>query len=55
MNAITMLKHQHREVEALFKQLHKARLGSARRTVFEKVADALGCTPRSRRSISIRR
>ena len=36
-----MLKHQHREVEALFKQLHKARLGSARRTVFEKVADAL--------------
>ena len=41
MNAITMLKHQHREVEALFKQLHKARLGSARRTVFEKVADAL--------------
>ena len=41
MNAITMLKHQHREVEALFKQLHKARSGSARRTVFEKVADAL--------------
>ena len=41
MNAITMLKHQHREVEALFKQLHKVRLGSARRTVFEKVADAL--------------
>jgi hemerythrin superfamily protein len=41
MNAITMLKHQHREVEALFKQLHKARAGGARRTVFEKVADAL--------------
>jgi len=41
MNAITMLKHQHREVEALFKQLHKARASGARRTVFEKVADAL--------------
>jgi hemerythrin superfamily protein len=41
MNAITMLKHQHREVEALFKQLHKARSGAPRRTVFEKVADAL--------------
>lgn len=41
MNAITMLKHQHREVEALFNQMHKARTGSARRAVFERIADAL--------------
>ena len=41
MNAITLLKHQHREVEALFKQLHKARTGGPRRNIFEKIADAL--------------
>ena len=41
MNAIELLKHQHREVEALFTQLHKAKTGAARRNVFEKVADAL--------------
>jgi hemerythrin superfamily protein len=41
MNAIKLLKHQHREVEVLFKQLHKARLGGPRRSLFEKIADAL--------------
>lgn len=41
MNAIKLLKHQHREVEALFKQMHKATAGKARRHVFEKIADAL--------------
>ena len=29
MNAIELLKHQHREVEALFKQMHKAQGGRA--------------------------
>ena len=41
MNAIKLLKHQHREVDALFKQLHKAKAGGPRRSVFEKIADAL--------------
>ena len=41
MNAITLLKHQHREVEALFKQLHKAKAGAPRRNIFERIADAL--------------
>jgi len=41
MNAIDMLKHQHREVEALFKQLHKAKAGEPRRKLFERIADAL--------------
>jgi hemerythrin superfamily protein len=41
MNAIALLKHQHREVEALFKQLHKAKTGAPRRNIFEKIADAL--------------
>jgi len=41
MNAIAMLKHQHREVEALFNQMHKAKTGGARRAVFERIADAL--------------
>src|SRR5262245_15207645 len=41
MNAIRLLKQQHREVEALFNQMHKATSDSARRTVFEKIADAL--------------
>jgi hemerythrin superfamily protein len=41
MNAIKLLKHQHREVEALFKQMHKAKSGGPRRNVFEKIADAL--------------
>lgn len=41
MNAIALLKHQHREVEALFMQLHKAKTGAPRRSIFEKIADAL--------------
>ena len=41
MNAIAMLMHQHREVEALFNQMHKAKTGGARRAVFERIADAL--------------
>ena len=41
MNAIKLLKHQHREVEALFKQMHKAKGSAAQRKVFEKIADAL--------------
>src|SRR5678815_5998545 len=41
MNAIDMLKHQHREVEALFKQLHKAKAGEPRQKLFERIADAL--------------
>jgi hemerythrin superfamily protein len=41
MNAIALLKHQHREVDALFKQLHKVRAGGPRRIIFEKIADAL--------------
>jgi hemerythrin superfamily protein len=41
MNAIKLLKHQHREVEALFKQMHKSKSATARRHVFEKIADAL--------------
>ena len=41
MNAIKMLKKQHREVEALFKDLEKAKSAGPRRKIFEKVADAL--------------
>ena len=41
MDAIKMLKKQHREVEALFKELQKAKSAGPRRKVFEKVADAL--------------
>ena len=41
MNAISLLKHQHREVEALFNQMHRAKTGNARRNVFERIADAL--------------
>src|SRR5215471_9909414 len=41
MNAIAMLKHQHREVEALFNQMHKAKTASARRNVFDRIADVL--------------
>jgi len=41
MNAIKLLKQQHREVEALFKQLEKAKGAGQRRKVFEKIADAL--------------
>ena len=41
MNAIKLLKQQHREVEALFKQFEKARSTAPRRKVFFKIADAL--------------
>src|SRR5689334_6390135 len=41
MNAIKMLKQQHREVEALFEQLEKARTSAQRQKVFDQIADAL--------------
>jgi hemerythrin superfamily protein len=41
MNAIKLLKQQHREVEALFKQLAKGKSAGPRRKAFEKIADAL--------------
>lgn len=41
MHAIEMLKHQHREVEALFKQIHKATAGEPRQYLIDRIADAL--------------
>jgi hemerythrin superfamily protein len=41
MNAIKMLKQQHREVEKLFKKLTATRTDETRRTAFEEIADAL--------------
>jgi hemerythrin superfamily protein len=41
MNAIKLLKQQHREVEALFKRLEKAKSAGPRRKVFDEIADAL--------------
>jgi hemerythrin superfamily protein len=41
MDAIKMLKKQHREVEALFKELERARSAESRRRIFERLADAL--------------
>src|SRR5262245_46405296 len=41
MNAIKLLKQQHREVEALFKHLEKAKTGAQRRKDFDRIADAL--------------
>lgn len=41
MNAIKLLKQQHREVEALFKQLEKARSPRPRLKAFEQIADKL--------------
>lgn len=41
MNAIKMLKKQHREVEGLFKELEKAKSAASRRKTFEQIADAL--------------
>ena len=41
MNAIKLLKQQHREVEALFKQLEKARSARPRQKAFEQIADKL--------------
>jgi len=41
MDAITMLKRQHREVSELFERFHKARTGRQKQDIFEKIADAL--------------
>jgi hemerythrin superfamily protein len=41
MNAIKMLKQQHREVEKLFKQVEAARSAEPRRKAFIQIADAL--------------
>jgi hemerythrin superfamily protein len=41
MNAIKMLKQQHREVEKLFKQFESEKPGESRTRVFEEIADAL--------------
>jgi len=41
MNAIKLLKQQHREVEALFKQLEKAKTAGSRRKTFDQIADKL--------------
>ena len=41
MNAIKLLKQQHREVEGLFKQLEKAKSARPRRKAFEQIADKL--------------
>ena len=41
MNAIKLLKQQHREVEALFKQLEKARTADSRQKTFDQIADKL--------------
>jgi hemerythrin superfamily protein len=41
MNAIEMLKQQHREVEALFAQFKKAKSAGPQRKIFEQIADAL--------------
>jgi hemerythrin superfamily protein len=41
MNAIDMLKKQHREVEALFAQFKKAKSAAPQRKIFEQIADAL--------------
>src|SRR5687768_6594917 len=41
MNAIKLLKQQHREVEALFKQLEKAKSARPRQKAFEQIADKL--------------
>src|SRR5436190_1824030 len=41
MKATKFLEQQHREVEALFKQLEKAKAAGPRRTLFDKIADAV--------------
>jgi len=41
MNAIKMLKQQHREVEKLFKQFDSAKSAGPRQKAFEEIADAL--------------
>jgi hemerythrin superfamily protein len=41
MNAIEMLKKEHRAVEGLFTKFESAKSADSRRTVFEQIADAL--------------
>lgn len=41
MNAVKMLKQQHREVEKLFQQLEAAKSAGPRRKIFNEIADAL--------------
>jgi len=41
MNAIDMLKRQHRQVDNLFKELEDAKSAGPRRKAFELIADAL--------------
>lgn len=41
MNAVDMLKQQHREVEKLFDQFEEAESAEARRDAFNEIADAL--------------
>jgi len=41
MNAVKMLKQQHREVDALFKRFESEKPGEPRKRVFEEIADAL--------------
>ena len=41
MNAVKMLKQQHREVEKLFKSFEAAKSADRRRKVFEELADKL--------------
>lgn len=41
MNAVKMLKQQHREVEKLFKEFEKAKAAGPKRKAFDQIADAL--------------
>ena len=41
MNAVKMLKQQHREVAKMFKEFEEAKSAGPRRKIFEKIADAL--------------
>jgi len=41
MNAIEMLKKEHRAVEALFEEFEAAKSAGPRRKIFEQIADAL--------------
>jgi hemerythrin superfamily protein len=41
MNAIDLLKSQHREVEKLFAQIDKAKTPAAKEKLFEQIADSL--------------
>jgi hemerythrin superfamily protein len=41
MDAITLLKRQHREVSSLFEKFHKARTGKQKQEIFAQIADSL--------------